>query len=224
MKKKISFIVTLILLFCTILFTILVKFVDVKAIGPMGSKVGFSSLNGGFRDLMGFNDTLYDISKYLGFLSFAFLGFYVVLGIIELVKSKNLKKVHREIYFLLINYFLTLLLYVTFEKVIVNYRPILENGVLEASYPSSHTLLVISICGTGMMANYFLNKKDGVLSNNIVYSILQISELLVLCIVIISRLFSGVHWFTDIIGGLLFGGCLVSLYWTINNFFIKINQ
>ena len=80
------------------------------------------------------------------------------------------------------------------------------NGFIEASYPSSHTLMTICLCGSSIL----INKK---LFNNKVIKIVNILSFIIIVITIFGRLISGVHWFTDIVGGVLISlALLMSLY------------
>lgn len=127
---------------------------------------------------------------------------YVVIGLVQLIKRKSLLKVDKEIILLGIFYIVIIILYVFFEKYIVNYHPILMNGFKESSYPSSHTLITICLCGSSIMINK-------VLYNNKTTKYVNIFSLAIIIITVIGRLFSGVHWLTDIIGGILIPLALV---------------
>lgn len=53
-----------------------VSLIDVRAIGPNGSTVGFAALNGRIHDLTGVHMTLYILTDWLGLVPVAFmLGF-----------------------------------------------------------------------------------------------------------------------------------------------------
>ena len=69
------------------------------------------------------------------------------------------------------------------------------NGFLEASYPSSHTLMTICLCGSSII----INKK---MFNNKITKLMNMLSLTIVLITVIGRLISGVHWFTDIIVGI----------------------
>ena len=125
----------------SIIYTLLVKNIDVRSIGPKNSEVGFASLNDGFRNFIGHNMTIYKISEIAGYLLLLLVVMYGILGLRQLIKRKNIKKVDKEILILGGLYVAMLIVYVFFEKCIINYRPVLIDKVLEASYPSSHTIL-----------------------------------------------------------------------------------
>ena len=214
MNNKRNFIISASLIFASILFTVLVKFIDVKAIGAVGSSIGFSTINNFFHNLIGVNMIFYHITDWLGFIPiFMALG-YAVIGIIQLIKRKSFLKVDKEIIALGVFYFVLVATYIFFEIVVVNYRPVLIDGVLEASYPSSHTLMSICLCGSSII----VNKK---LFNNKPAKAVNILSIIVIVIIVVGRIISGVHWFTDIIGGIIIS---VSLLMTLYSFVSLIKK
>lgn len=199
---------TLLLAVIALLYTAAICLIDVKAIGPLGTKVGFSSLNKVVSDSVGVHMTWYSITSGLGTASFAIAGVFGILGIVQWVQRKKLLKVDSAILWLACLYIVTAFVYVLFEKVIVNYRPVLMPGCSEpeASYPSSHTVLSCILAGSALML-----LKDYV-PNRTIRNLLKVLLLLVLVIMVIGRFISGVHWLTDIIGGLLFSAVLLSAF------------
>ena len=152
MKKK-NIIISSCLVFLSILFTILVKNVDVSSIGPNGSRVGFSSINKFFHDLIGVNLFFYKLTDILGYLAILLAVGYAIVGLLQLIKRKSILKIDKQIIVTGIFYVIIVCIYVFFEKVIINYRPTLIDDILEASYPSSHTLLSLCICGSTILLN-----------------------------------------------------------------------
>lgn len=160
----------------------------------------------GLRDALGsfaYSDLWYKITKYSGYALFLPVAFFVLLGFVQLIKRKSFKKVDRELKLLALFYLAVAAIYLLFEKfLIINYRPIMLNGQLESSYPSSHTLFAITLCGSAMLlTKSFLKLKHATLVN-VVLSILML-------VTVVGRLLSGVHWATDIMGGILIGFTLV---------------
>lgn len=207
MKKKniITSITTIIL---AVIYTILVKIIDVAPIGPNNSEVGFSKINGFFHNLLGSNMTIYKITEILGIIPLLMAGIYAIIGLVELIKRKSLTKVDYEIYALAGLYVVVLGLYIFFEKCIINYRPILIDGVLEASYPSSHTLMALCICGSSIIVNKrIFHKKIFNLENKL--------SIFLMITIILGRFISGVHWFSDILGGIFISLALLSSFYTV---------
>jgi undecaprenyl-diphosphatase len=141
---------------------------------------------------------------------------YAIIGFIQLIKRKSIKQVDIEIIILGIFYLVVISVYILFENYIVNYRPILMNGFLEASFPSSHTLMTICLCGSSIMINnrLFRNKFT---------KVVNIMSLFIIIITIIGRFVSGVHWFTDIVGGILISSFLLMFFYSILNLNKKID-
>ena len=141
---------------------------------------------------------------------------YAFIGLIQLIKRRSIFKVDKEIILLGLYYIIVIALYVFFEKVIINYRPILMNGFLEASYPSSHTLMTICICGSSIL----INKK---LFNNKITKVINYLSIIIITITVVGRLISGVHWFTDIIGGILISSGLLMTFYSLLSIINKEN-
>ena len=214
-NKKYTYI-TIISLIVSLLYILLIKTVDVKPIGPQNSEVGFSTLNNYVHTFLPYNNTWYDITKYLGIIPFLIVGFYCLIGLMQLIKRKSILKVDKKIILLGCFYIIVGLIYIFFEKVIINYRPvILEGELLEASFPSSHTLLAISICTSSLFINKYYIKNKQLLKG------IDIFIILLMIILVIGRILSGVHWITDIIGGILISETILALYYDI---LLKIDE
>ena len=194
-----------------VLWTVLVCLVDVRTIGPEGSSVGFSTLNGYVHDLTGVNMSLYVITDWLGLVPIGIAFGFAVLGLVQLIKRKSLLKVDRSILVLGGFYIVVMAVYILFETVVINYRPTLIDGYLEASYPSSTTMLVMCVMPTAMM-----QLRDRI-KNKAFSRCVMIAIAAFVAFMVIGRLVSGVHWVTDIIGGALVSSGLVITYATVSN-------
>ena len=207
MNKKRNLIISIILTVISIVYTYLVKTIDVKKIGPNDSAVGFSKLNGWFRDLIGSNMTIYKITEVLGLIVILIVAYYGLIGLIQLIKRKNIFKVDKELYILGGFYVMMAITYIFFEKFIINYRPVLIDGELEASYPSSHTILALCICISSLIiSRKYINSKY--------LKLTDIITIILLLGVLLGRIISGVHWISDIIGGLIISSTLLMYFYT----------
>lgn len=193
------------------LWTLAVSLIDVRQIGPLGSSVGFSALNGFVHRLTGVNMTLYAVTDWLGLVPICFILGFAVLGLIQLLRRKSLFKVDYSILVLGGYYILVMTAYLLFEAFAVNYRPVLIDGFLEASYPSSTTMLVLCVMSTAMM-----QLKERIRNKALKFFAFGLISVFTVFMVA-GRLLSGVHWFTDIIGGILLSAGLVMLYYYICN-------
>lgn len=208
-QNKRKLFLSLCLLGAFALWTVLVRFVDVQPIGPEGSPVGFAALNGWFHALTGVHMALYTVTDWLGLVPLAFIMAFGVLGLVQWIRRRHLLKVDRSILALGIFYIITMAAFLFFETVAINYRPILIGGVLEASYPSSTTLLVMTVIPTAML-QLCSRIKARRLRKAVTFSLTAFASFMV-----IARLISGVHWLTDIIGGALLSAGLVLMYHAI---------
>jgi len=203
-KRKIR-IISLLFVICAIVYTILVKRIDVDKIGPLDSTVGFSHFNNTIHQLIGVNMKWYEITKYLGIIPFLFVAFFGLIGLKQLISTKSLSGVDKRIIKLGIFYILFCMVYVFFEKNIINYRPTLIDNELEASYPSSHTLLAICLCGSAMMMlRYYI-------TNPKLLKCLNILTFILMATIVVGRVLSGVHWASDILGGMIISIAMLSL-------------
>lgn len=196
---------------CLLLFALwthLLSFVDVQVIGPQNSSVGFAAMNQWFHNLTGVHMLLYTVTDWAGLVPVAFGFGFAILGLVQWIKRKHILKVDRSILVLGVFYIVVLAVYLFFEQHVVNRRPVLINGYLEASYPSSTTLLVMCVMPTALsqLRERIRNRK-----------LRQWVTMLVVAFItfmVIGRLVSGVHWFSDIVGGALLSAGLVTLYYS----------
>ena len=198
-----------------VLWTVLIRFVDVEAIGPRQSSVGFATLNGYIHNLTGVNMSLYIITDWLGLVPIGVAFGFAVLGIVQCIKRKSLLKVDRSILTLGGFYIVVMAVYILFEIIVINYRPTLIDGYLEASYPSSTTILVMCVMPTAMMQ---LRTR---IKNDLFRRCVMLTITVFITFMVIGRLVSGVHWITDIIGGALSSTAIVLMYYSIGNIVAK---
>ena len=189
-----------------LLWTVLIRCIDVQAAGPGGSNVGFAAFNLWFHKLTGVHMTVYTFTDWLGLVPIAVcLGFGVV-GVFQLIRRRSLLRVDPDIILLGLYYILVILAYLVFEMVPINYRPILIGGALEASYPSSTTLLVLSVMPTLV---FQVGRRC---ERKTVTRAVSIIVVLFSAFMVIGRAVSGVHWATDIVGSVLLSFGLFKLY------------
>lgn len=202
--RNLAFSVSLLLGF--VLWTFLVCVTDRKPIGPEGSLVGLAAINGPFHRLTGVHFWLYNLTDLLSLIPLFIIFGFAILGLCQLIKRKSLLKVDFSILALGVFYVVVLALYMLFEVVEVNFRPLLIEGFLEPSYPSSTTLLILTVMPTAAM------QVNRLLKNEILKKCVLVSIMVFTAFMVLGRLVSGVHWVSDIIGGGLLGGGLVLLY------------
>ncbi len=203
-NKKPCIAITLLTAF--MLWTVLLGLIDVQTIGPENSSVGFASLNSFFHELTGVNPFLYTLTDWLGLVPIAVALGFAILGLVQLIKRKSLWKVDYSILTLGMFYIVVMAAYVFFEIVVINYRPTLIDGYLEASYPSSTTVLVMCVMPTAAM-QFNVRIKNTVIRRCAILALIAFTAFIV-----IGRALSGVHWISDIIGGTLLSMGLVMMY------------
>ena len=194
------------LLSAFVLWTILITRVDVQPAGPKGTEVGFATLNLWFHRLTGVHMAIYTVTDWLGFVPIAVCLCFGGLGLVQMIRRKSLLRVDADILLLGLYYILVIFGYLFFEAVPINYRPILIEGRLEASYPSSTTLLVLSVMPTLMLQ---IGRRS---SSAAVIRTVSIFTVLFTAFMVVGRLVAGVHWVTDIIGSVLLSFGLFMMY------------
>ena len=196
---------------CGLLFVIwivLVRTVDVDSIGPEGTRIGLSHINKSVSDLFGQRLFWYDATEVLGVIAILVAAAFALTGLIQLIKRKSLAKVDKEIFALGGLYIIVIGLYALFEVIVINYRPVIMPGEEhpEASFPSSHTMLICVVMGSTIML------LDKYIKNNSLCNALKILCAIIMVVTVVGRLISGAHWFTDIIGGVLISIALLSFF------------
>ena len=206
MKNRKHFYGALAFLAAFTLWTVAVTRIDVQPIGPEGSRVGFAALNEAFHALTGVHLALYALTDWLSLIPLGIVCGFAALGLAEWIRRRRLRQVDRDILLLGAFYVIVMAAFVFFELYPVNYRPVLIEGILEASYPSSTTLLVMTVmltattqCKTRIAHPAFRRAATSLCAAFTVFMVL-------------GRLISGVHWLSDIIGGILLSAGLVLLY------------
>ena len=219
MKKKNqnqrSLWIMLVALFMFVAWTLALTKVDLQPVGPEGTVVGFATINSAFHEWTGVHMWLYEMTDWLGLVPIIVVLGFGVLGLTQLIKRRSLFKVDSDILILGVFYILVMAAYVIFEMFVINYRPVLIEGRLEASYPSSTTLLVLCVMPTAIMQ---LNNR---IKNVVLRRVVVVSISLFIIFMVVGRLVSGVHWITDIVGGVLLSIGLVMLYQTMATRFRK---
>lgn len=220
MKKKVLclFILCAISLALFGALTCAVKFIDVQNIGPNNSSIGLASVNGAIRDFFGFNEKIYDVTELLGLVSLTAAAVFALLGLAQLIHRKSLKLVDNDLYLLAGLYVAVAAFYVFFEIFIINYRPVMPEGELEASFPSSHTLLALCIMISCAHQLYIRlpSKLWKIIGTVVAVAIATATTLL--------RLVSGVHWFSDILAGALLSAGLLFAYFAVFEIIKKKND
>ena len=203
-KRRIMSGAVLILAF--ILWTVLIQTVDVRPVGVNGTNIGFATVNTWFHHLTGVHMGLYTVTDWLGLVPIAVCIGFGLLGLAQWVRRRSIAKVDRDILLLGGYYILVILGYLIFEMIPINYRPILIDGAMEASYPSSTTLLVLSVMPTLL---FQVNRRA---KGQTVRRMTAAFVFLFSAFMVIGRLVAGVHWLTDIVGSMLLSAGLYCLY------------
>ena len=187
-------------------WTAIIKLVDVQNIGIDKTGVGLAALNSWFHKVTGVHMTLYLITDWLSLIPLLICVLFGILGLLQLFKRKSLKKVDFDICILGIYYIIVVFAYVAFELIPVNYRPILIEGIRETSYPSSTTLLVLAVMPT------LIEQVNRRMKKTKVKMIIRLLVIGFSVFMVGARMLSGVHWLTDIVGGVLLSMGLFLIY------------
>ena len=197
------------------LWTVLIRHIDVQNAGPNGTEIGFATINVWFHRLTGVHMLIYTITDWLGLVPIIICMCFGVLGFAQLIKRRSLLTVDSDILLLGAYYVVAILGYLLFEMVPINYRPILIDGNLEASYPSSTTLLVLTVMPT------LKYQSDRRVANPVIRKAITVFVIVFTAFMVIGRLISGVHWATDIAGSVFLSSGLFMIYRYMADYFVS---
>ncbi len=199
------------LLAAFLILTLLLTCVDVRAAGESGAEVGFATLNEAVFDALGqLGDTAATISlkfsELCGAIMLAAVGAFGITGLVQVIRRKGILRADKELYVMAGGLVLLAAVYVLFEIVVINCRPVLDEGELAASYPSSHTMLAVAVAGMGA-AYLYRRIQCRCRRTSPGMSLIGLATVTTLL-----RLEAGVHWLTDIVGGVLAGLVITFAY------------
>lgn len=220
-KKYGYFIASAVLLLIFIVFTILVKTVDVQYYFN-NTYVGFYSINSKFGEFVtnfGKYESMSKMSDIILYLSFAYILGLFIFALIELIKNKSFKKLNMNYYLVLGGYVLTVIFYFVFEVVKVNYSPISPIDNLKPSYPSSHVLLGCMFYLLNTFTAMKLLKPEKEWIKPLVFAATG-----VICLLLIfTRALSSKHWLTDIIASIILVSSLYTLFIGVHHKLVPIS-
>ena len=205
----------IVLLAAFALWTVSIRHIDVQNAGPNGTEIGFAMINVWFHRLTGVHMLIYTITDWLGLVPIIICMCFGVLGLAQLIKRRSLLTVDSDILLLEAYYVVAILGYLLFEMVPINYRPILIDGNLEASYPSSTTLLVLTVMPT------LKYQADRRIANPVIREVITVFVIVFTAFMVIGRLISGVHWATDIAGSVFLSSGLFMIYRYMADYFVS---
>lgn len=205
-SKKKSLLMGSISLAMFAVWTVLILTVDVQPLGQNGTSIGFATFNCWFHHFTGVNMAIYTITDWMGLVPVVICLVFAGIGLVQLIKRRSIFRVDADIMILGVYFVIVFLAYAIFEIIPINYRPILIEGRMEASYPSSTTLLVLSVMPA--LVEQIKRRLSGIR----VKQIITIAAIAFSVFMVTGRLISGVHWFTDIVGGELLSAGLFMLY------------
>lgn len=195
-----------ILIACFIVWTLLIQKVDVQPLGVEGTDIGFATINCWFHELTGVHMEIYTVTDWLGLVPIFVCMIFGGVGCVQLIKRRSLFKVDYDIVILGVYYFLVILVYLIFEMIPINYRPILIEGFMEKSYPSSTTLLVLGVMPT------VIEQVSRRTENVVVKNVIKVMVISFSIFMVWGRLIAGVHWLTDIVGSIMLSMGMFCLY------------
>lgn len=205
MKAKYYLIVCATLLVAFLALWCCVVFVDVQRVGANDTTLGLASVNLAVFLLLGQDATWDYVTDWLTVVCILVGASVGAKAFFQAVMRKSVKKVDTELYVVLGCYLLALAFVALFEIVPVNYRPLLAQGNLQASFPSTHALICIVSVGETLFTATFRKCRKPLQ--------LTICALFALCCVAVclGRLLAGAHWLTDVVASVLLGGAIVAL-------------
>lgn len=189
-----------------VVWTLVVKFVDVQVGGESNVAIGLGSLNIGFFDAVGSSNFWQSVTKYLGYLTILVVVGLLVWQLVLMIRQKSWRLARH--WWVLDGVLVALVVtYLLFETLVINERPILVDGVAGASYPSSHGMLFMTILPLAILTIWREIKCRPL--NVILTVVLSI----LLLVGVVGRTLCGLHWLTDVFGAVWFS--LAALFFDI---------
>lgn len=207
-SNKRNFVITVLLFLVFVVYTTLVMTVDLGT-GLEGTPLGFSTFNKRAAEVFPYNELWYGLTEYLGYVAIGVCFGFALLGLYQLIKGKGIKAVDKKLFALAGFYVVVVGFYAAFEAFTINFRPVMLEEGLEASYPSSHTVL-----GACVFLSAVLMLEDMLDNKSLLKAILQALFIVLALFTIIGRMLSGVHWITDIFGGVILSAALLMGFYT----------
>lgn len=205
-KKIYLYIIPTLLLVAFITLTLLVAYYDRDIFSSFvpGGETGLQKFNNLFPHFS-YNETLDKISDIFMIIGLLMMFIAFGVGLYQLIKRKGLKKVDFDIYLFGGEIVIMIIVWLLFEIFPISYRPLTILD-LESSFPSTHVMIVAT---TYLSFSWMISKRYPKLWIKIVaYAFSTIS----IAITFAFRLVSGMHWFTDCLGGLLISLAMVSIF------------
>ncbi|MCQ2382504.1 MAG: phosphatase PAP2 family protein [Clostridia bacterium] len=194
-RQKLWLILGIVSFVCFVIFTLLVAFVDVD-------QVGLSKINHFFWQHCGKHEIWERITDYLGYVLILVLVGILAWQIWQWIMCKKLARIDWNLLMFDVIMVCLAVVYVFFEVVVINYRPAGD----KASYPSSHAMLFATVLPLLIyQVWHYLQNKPWRIVLTVALSSIQVIGL-------VGRLLAGVHWFTDILGGVIISCCLDCFY------------
>ena len=190
--------------------TAAVGLIDVQGTS-VGKDVGFGTLNNVIFAFFGENEVWGKITDIL-------LGVLIASAVIAIFwaaarwakEGKDSKKMGKSLACFGVAGGVAAAIYLIFEKLLViNYSPVLEGGKAVPSFPSTHVLVAVVLAMiSAIILTSLLKKRVLRIAVNTILPTLMVWMM-------VGVILAGTGWFTDVIGGLLYGMTAVSLYQTL---------
>ena len=152
------------------------------------------------------------ITNIILILSLIALGAFAVLGLVQWIKRKSLKKVDKQLRWFPLPLALMAATYVVFDKFLpkfFDFMPTRPNGSGEPSFPSTHVMIVATIffITTIILPKYIKNK--------VVRIILELLMVIGLALTCTGRVMANMHTPIDVLGGIAFAFIFAEIYFQI---------
>lgn len=137
----------------------------------------------------------------------ASLAVFAIFGLCQWIKRKSIKKVDKELIFMLVPLILMAIVYFVFDKFLIwNTRP---DGSGEPSFPSTHVMVVATIfLLIALVLPRYIKSKAAC-------ALLDLMMLIFIVLTCVGRVLANKHWTSDVIGALIFSVIFALIYYLI---------
>ena len=156
------------------------------------------------------SNTWIKITDIILYASIAIVGLFAVLGLAQWISRKSIKKVDKQILWMVLPLALVVIVYLVCDKILTpdrfSFMPTRPDGSGEPSFPSTHVLVVTTVffCISAALPKYIKSKVALFLIDIVMFALASL--------VATGRIMSDKHSYIDVAGSVVFALIFYGIY------------